>query len=438
MPLARQLRNLIRGTLTLSNTVIKRAGLDRTIDPVSGPGKPIAIPDSVRLLGLKTAMTFAVQTSELFYGVQQDGSALWAPLVCASGSFNLLAHGVDSGPLLLTPIVQAGAAYIVSCPEALLSALNHHIIRIVIEAGAGAWLADSYLQVVTSTVQNHFLYLDCLPTEWNPPRAVVIPGTKELLFSCDSDKLVFALIATDDLLCFDPATPEGSVQDQQVLAASLEGRFAEIETSLYRDMPGTNGLLCLLIHQGVGQNHAIYFGDIGVASMFQAFSASDLETFATIEAGDPLSLWRFARDSSRIRETTNIFSWGVLDEFGLYRSHQYSYYLSDEVRPNFLSVTSDFSGALRREAFAKRDWHPVQNWDGETIAMVTTLHGTRKIPIYIGEPLWSDRAAAFVENLPFPVGDRTLGHTSNWNASCLRRIDRLPNLLAVAMSAVHL
>ena len=168
-------------------------------------------------------------------------------------------------------------------------------------------------------------------------------------------------------------------------------------------MLGTNGLLCLFIHQGVGQNHAIWFRDVGVASIFQTFTASDLETFATVEAGDPLSLWRFARDSSRIRETTNIFSWGVLDEFGLYRSHQHSYYLSDEARPNFLSLTSDFSGALRREAFAKRDWHPVPNWDGKTIAMVTTLHDTRKIPIYIGEPLWGDRAAAFVENLPFPL-----------------------------------
>ena len=163
MPIARQLRHLIHGTLTLSNTVIKRAGLDRTIDPVSGPGEPIKIPDSVQLLTLKTAVTFAAADLELFYGVPQDGSARWAPLTCSSGSFNLSSHGVDSGPLLLTPIVQSGAAYIVSCPEALLSALNHHIVRIIIEAGAGAWLADSYLRVVTSTVKNSFcIWTACL------------------------------------------------------------------------------------------------------------------------------------------------------------------------------------------------------------------------------------------------------------------------------------
>lgn len=35
--------------------------------------------------------------------------------------------------------------------------------------------------------------------------------------------------------------------------------------------------------------------------------------------------------------------------------------------------------------------------------MVTTLHGTPEIPIYIPDPLWCDQATAFVDGLPFPL-----------------------------------
>jgi hypothetical protein len=83
--------------------------------------------------------------------------------------------------------------FIVSCPESLLSALNHHIVSIAIEEGARDWLADTYNQVVVHSIGKCFEYLDCVQLEWTPSEKEVVPGTRECVFWCDIDKFVFVI-----------------------------------------------------------------------------------------------------------------------------------------------------------------------------------------------------------------------------------------------------
>jgi hypothetical protein len=400
---AREAYALIRGTLMISREIATRAGLERTVEPVSAPGGPIIVPNSARAAQLKHAVTFSKMDIESTFGVQRDGFTSWGRITVQAGSILLEAHHGDDGPLLLTPIVQCGESFIVSCPESLLSALNHHIVSIAIEHGAQDWLADTYNLAVVQSVEKCFEYLDCAQLEWTPANDEVVPGTRECVFWCDVDKFVFVIVATDRLDDFNQETPYGTAASPPDLADLLEKRFLEAESSIYLRTPNINGLLCMFIHQGVGRAHFLGFGQVGVASLFQALSGSEFETFATLESGDPLSLWRFARDSSEIREKMFIQSWSALDEFGLYRSHHYSYYLNDGGPVNVVSVATDFSGTLIREAIAKRDWHGVPKYDGRTIVDVTTLHGTRTIPIYIPDPLTEERAAAFAEKIAFPL-----------------------------------
>lgn len=393
---------LIQGTLALSREIASRAGLNRTIQPISAPNGPIVLPDSMRIAQLKQAVSFHRVELESFFGSASNGSTPWDKLTVQAGTIDLVTHNGDDGPLLLRPIVDFGDLFIVSCPESLLSALNHHIVSIALEEGGADWLADTYNQAVVNSVERCFEYLDCVQLEWAPSRTDVVPGTRECVFWCDVDKFVFVIVATDDLKDFSPTTSYGTVHSQPNLANLLEKRFCEAEAAIYAKTPSLNGLLCMLIHQGVGRGQILGFGQVGVASLFQTFGGNEFEIFAELEAGDPLSLWRFARDSSLVRDRTIIQSWSALDEFGLYRSHHYSYYLRDEGPVDLITIATDFSGALQREASSKRDWHGVPNYDGKTILNVTTLHGTRKIPIYIPDPLTEDRAAAYVEGLPLP------------------------------------
>ena len=216
---------LIQGTLALSREIASRAGLNRTIEPISAPNGPIVLPDSMRITQLKQAVSFHRVELESFFGNASNGSTPWDKLTVQAGTIDLVTHNGDDGPLLLRPIVDYGDLFIVSCPESLLSALNHHIVSIALEDGVADWLADTYNQAVVNSVERGFEYLDCVQLEWAPSRTDVVPGTRECVFWCDVDKFVFVIVATDDLKDFSPTTSYATVHSQPNLANLLEKTF---------------------------------------------------------------------------------------------------------------------------------------------------------------------------------------------------------------------
>ena len=130
------------------------------------------------------------------------------------------------------------------------------------------------------------------------------------------------------------------------LADRIRQRVREVEEDLYAHLPGLNELLCLLVLGGVGRAHVLGIGEVTADAVFQIFPAHDLETFALPEGGNSLALFRFSREAGRARERMMVQSWSPLDEFGLYRRHNHTFYASDDLPPNVLSVATDFSGAL--------------------------------------------------------------------------------------------
>ena len=250
---------LVQGTLALSRGIASRAELDRTIEPISAPNGPIVFPNSMRVGQLKQAVSFHRAEFESFFGNPNNRSTPWDRLTVQAGTIDLSSHNGDDGPLLLRPIVEYGDLFIVSCPDSLLSALNHHIVSIALEEAAGDWLANTYRQAVVNSVERCFEYLDCVQLEWAPSRTEVVPGTRERVFWCDVDKFVFTIVATDDLKDFSPTTSYETVHSQPDLTSLLEKRFREAEAAIYAKTPSLNGLLCMLIHQGVGRGQILGF-----------------------------------------------------------------------------------------------------------------------------------------------------------------------------------
>lgn len=95
MPFVARLQALIKGTLALSDTIASRAGLDRTVEPVSAPHETIVVPDAYHLSSLKKAVTFELPDLESFYGIGPGGNSVWEPLTCPVGSFGLSSFGED-------------------------------------------------------------------------------------------------------------------------------------------------------------------------------------------------------------------------------------------------------------------------------------------------------------------------------------------------------
>ena len=401
--IAQRIYQLISGCLKLSNTIALRAGFKRGSAPSTPETNAINIPSARQLNSLKEAVTFTREEIESCFGPGEIGDSPWEKLTISPGSLSCEDFSFEDSRLTMSPIVQLGNTFIVACPEALLTALNHHIITLAAEGREKDALADAYADAVMLTTIRAMRYLDVRPVNKSLAVPGVIGGTRECLFRCDSDKLIYVLIVTDQLQDFQANLPSGGPWKTPDLEQQVENRIRQIEDYLYGQDSSLNELLCLLIHGGVGRVHSMKFAEFTRAAEFQIFPAEDFETFSLIEQGNSLALWRFAKESNKLRNRAHVISFSALDEFGFYRHHKHSFYASDEKPPNLLSFLTDFSATLRREVHDKRDWHAVPHYNRKDLIEVTTLHGDSKIPIYVPATVWGHRIAVLVEGLPFLV-----------------------------------
>jgi hypothetical protein len=340
---------------------------------------------------------------EGFYGEGGIDRRPWERLTALCGSMPYSEYSFEDSPLMLRPIIQAGNTFVVPCPETLLTVLNHHLVSLAIEGAEKQAVVEAYCEVASAFVASNMRFMDMTQVRYAFPEDEAIPQTREMLYRFDSDKIAYILILPDTLEDFQPDLGSGGPHRTPGLEEKLRRRVRLVENHLYSKLPGVNEMLCLLVLAGVGRPHVCGLGDMTVDAVFQWFPAHELETFTHLEGGNCLALWRFSRESDRVRRTTVVQAWSPLDEFGFYRRRKYSFYATDDAPPNVISLTTDFSGSLHREVIAARDWRAVPSYNGKGVTEVTTLHGNRKIPIYIRSSLFARDTAVFVDGLPFPV-----------------------------------
>lgn len=394
---------LVLGTLRLSREICRRASLQRGADPLSRPSEEILVPGSERFRSLKSAVTFTREDMERFFGEGGIDGRPWERLTALCGSIPYSEYSFEDSPLMLRPIIQAGNTFVVPCPETLLTVLNHHLVSLAIEGAGRQAVVEAYCEVASAFIASNMRFMDMTRVRYVFPEDEAIQQTREMLYRFDSDKVAYILIVPDTLEDFQPELGSGGPHRTPDLEEKLRCRVRLVENHLYSNLAGVNEMLCLLVLAGVGRPHACGLGDMTVDATFQWFPAHELETFAHLEGGNCVALWRFSRESDRVRRTTFVQAWSPLDEFGFYRGRKYSFYATDDAPPNVISLTTDFSGALHREVMAARDWRAVPSYDGKGVTEVTTLHGNRKIPIYIRSSLFARDTAVFVDGFPFPV-----------------------------------
>ena len=394
---------LVLGTLRLSREMCTRAELQRGADPLSRPSEGIIVPASERFRDLKSAVTFTREDMGRFFGEGLINGRPWERLTTLCGSVPYSEYSFEDSPLMLRPIVQAGNTFIVPCPETLLTVLNHHLVSLAIEGADRQAVVEAYCEVASDSVASNMRFMDMTRVRYAFPEDEAIPQTREMLYRFDSDKIAYILILPDTLEDFQPALGSGGLHRTPDLEEKLRRRVRLVENNLYSTLSEVNEMLCLLVIAGVGRAHVCGLGDMTVDAIFQWFPAHELETLTHLEGGNCLALWRFSRESDRIRRTTLVQAWSPLDEFGFYRGRKYSFYATDDAPPNVISLTTDFSGALHREVIAARDWRAVPSYNGKGVTEVTTLHGNRKIPIYIQSSLFAHDVAVFVDEFPFPL-----------------------------------
>lgn len=397
-----QVKRLYLTGLRLSESVAERAGLLRGQMPESDSGDRISIPDQATLDDLKAAVFFSEDDLSSMASRRQISHAELDLLTCDLGNFDLESVSAEEGVLHRRPFVQTPGGVVVALPWEILPALNHQAISLAVRHDEREKVAVSFRDTVWLNVVESLRHLHLYVIRGLVEASNEAPETfKEAFFNLDADKVLYVQLLTDSLQDWDSDRVNAGWH-AQASVDWLASRAAEVEETLFTSCPAPNEMVVLLVLQSVGRSFACGMRD-HLDSPTIVLTAAGLETIATLQAGNPLALYEYARASSLVRDRAVISAMSTLDEFGFYRSCGYSYYASDDVRPDYMSILPGYAGALRKEAFDRTDRHTVRSYHPGLLCEVVSRYSDRSIPICVPLLFPPERVALVVDLKPIPI-----------------------------------
>jgi hypothetical protein len=396
----KRVHDLVSAALCISDFVLRTAGLRRGAAPVSNLGGGIDVPGTATLRSLQSAVT--LPKKKVIELLRARGLTLVSisSLTCTAGSVNISQYQIGLGSLLWNPLVDFGDHLVLAVPGMLVSAVRHAILLLAIEAGVQHDIAASYNKSIWDSVVKSLQHIrnELLPLDLPPTTG--IDHIAEGFFSLDRDKLLYCLLATDSLAGFKTADPFHPWTDDK-LSNYLSERVATIESFSFSSSSPPNELLILVLLQGFGGAGGVATIPPPLGSECVLMSAEHLRALCLLEGGDPLVLFNFARAQAKAQKRTPVTSTSILDEFQLYRHNEYSYYVSDKKRPDFIVIPPGDGLGIRTEIAQQRDFHAAE-WFGSTV-QVTNLHSSVSVPLYVPVTSGGKKIAILVEGYSLPV-----------------------------------
>ena len=396
----RMASRLISGTLALSERICAMAGITRNPEIVARFQEEIVVPNGAVLARLKGAVRFSRAGYGLFLrnlGLPVD---CLQPLTVTPQDAESDRDFQIAGLLSRKPLIATETDVVVASPTELLPALRNALIALAQDRGLTDELADRFGSATWQAVREHLRYVNCeaIPLrvpDWNDRPRVVHDG----FFSIDTDKVVYCLTVTDSFSGYDRQNPFG-LWETPGLDDAISARLDVVAKHIYAEQPQVNEIFLNLLTQSVGRFVVIGVG--GPDLMTLALPAADLCTLCLLEGGKDLVFWKFALVRSATREQAYILPTGVIDEYEFYRKSRYTFYASDDYRPNWISFLPGGAGVVRREVFRQRDWHGVHSYETNQLVEVTCLMSP-DVPVYASSERLGSELALLVEGLPMPV-----------------------------------
>lgn len=342
--------------LSLSDAICRTAALYRYQAPMESDQH--RIPATEEMDRLKSAVTWTAESlAQPFIRATLSIEAL-APFSMALGVPVPPNTQPGYGPLIRHPIILNRDQLIVALPHALLTALSQFVLDTAYEHGVLESLSQSFHNRAVSMVSRalRLMGLPMLEADHQPESTVQL--VTEQFRILDTDKLLHALISSDDLSSYNPAEPfgNGSYPAGTVYGERLA---AGVEQAERMEAPASE-VLGLLVIAGVSRNALITLEGGSREQQVLLMHLRELAALSYLEPTHPLYLWHFSRARARLRSKTKVISMSLADELFFYRANDSSFYLTDGSFTH-LSLQPNEGGALLLEASRKYDPHAIHN-----------------------------------------------------------------------------
>ncbi len=364
--------------LTVSHQIALKANLSRGCISSGQLLQELVVPDAKGFQNGADAVTFS---SSQLSNISYNGSSVidsLEPLTTDMGSVDIESYTPKFGQLHHRPFIKIGEHYIVPSPSLLLTSLLNRILHIAHAHDMIADLATAYRQVAWDEIKR------CMALHRSHPATVPVSpqietGWQEGFFCLDTDKLVYVQLITDDLrgMRWPPQTP---LSDEATPQVDLRMRTHEVVAALCELCPAPEGVLILTILQPVHRECRVILGEFPQGALRLHMSAGDLRSIVRLDSNDDLCLWKFARAKYHTNEvlgitTSNQFI-DTLDEYAHYRSNDYSYFPTEDEKPQYILILPHTSRELREEEKAKFDLHLVRSYEGSQLLEVQLAFGS--------------------------------------------------------------
>jgi len=293
-----------------------------------------------------------------------------------------LAHYDDTCPLMTKPFVLYGNEYYFLLPTGQLTTLNEHII-----AMAKKHKEAEELHTIIHDRIWHDIWRSCDAMNW-ALTDIPLPDTSEEmsiqegLFQFDAWTLAY--------VCYMYPSELNSAQELHTSqkpvsfgVGSINKRIESVITEL-KSRPELEGyqFLTVVLLNSMGGFAAQSIHKPQSREKRTWFNVFDFITLGLSKEWDHLDLWKYAKVYEAASEESRIFTTSPLDAYATYRNNDETFYLTDEHRPDILTIEQGGGTELLRKAKAKWDEHGVLGTMGGRDVYIPVRRFREYAPIY--------------------------------------------------------
>jgi len=337
-------RQLVQGLLTISDMILKRAGLERRTPPGGSPRTPVEVPGA-NGLGTLTEATF-ISNDDL------DAHGDWLRMVVDTFAIDPgdlvdpCADDITDDRLYVAPFLRLRDGYRVVLPLDLAITIRFHLLRFARQAGQLEELGKRW----RGSVLRRFERLLTPGTVLTPIGETV--SMSRYLAEIDSKRHLHVVLATDTLVDWDQevwgtySTWEALTQVEAFVSPEARAQYSTAEE-----------LIHLLLVDSPGRGAFWGVPNIEGSDPMLIARADDVEVMLHQEPDGLLGLLLFAQAVER--RTGRSMSTDILDEFCSYVDNEKSFYMSDEGVPDFLTFQTGHGLYPRLKHYSETDRHGV-------------------------------------------------------------------------------
>jgi hypothetical protein len=337
-------RQLIRGLLTVSDMVLKRAGLRRGTSPGGSPRTRIDVPSAARLRELTEAAFISHDELE----AQGD----WLRMVVDTFALDPgqlvdpCAADITDDRLYITPFLRLADGYRVIVPLDLLITIRFHLLRFALQAGQLEELGKRWREAVWRR------FMRLAPSSSSPVLLEQSEIMSRYLLKIDGKRDLHIVVATDPLVDW-----QLDIWGSYDTRAALEHIADLVTPSVRSTYSSAEELLHLVIVDSPGRAASWGVPNVDGADPMLIARADDLEVILHQEPDGLLGLLLFAQAIEN--RPGRSMSTDILDEFCSYVDHEKSFYFSDDRPPAFTLFQAGDGLYPRRKYHAETDRHGV-------------------------------------------------------------------------------